>query len=43
MLHACAARFDVTGNLENFWQLNKALDLDQCVNANSLPCMPPPD
>jgi len=25
MLHACAARFDVTGNLENFWQLNKAL------------------
>jgi len=24
MLHACAGRFDVTGNLENFWQLNKA-------------------
>ena len=21
MLHACAARFDVTGNLENFWIL----------------------
>ena len=25
MLHACAARFDVTGNVENFWELNKAL------------------
>jgi len=25
MLHAYAARFDVTGNLENFWKLNKAL------------------
>jgi len=23
MLHACAARFDVTGNLEKFWKLNK--------------------
>jgi hypothetical protein len=22
MLHACAARFDVTGNLENFWFLD---------------------
>ena len=21
VLHACAARFDVTGNLENFWFL----------------------
>jgi len=29
MLHACAVRFDVTGNLENFWflgELNKALE-----------------
>jgi hypothetical protein len=25
MLHACAVKFDVTGNLENFWELNKAL------------------
>ena len=24
ILHACAVRFDVTKNLENFWQLNKA-------------------
>jgi len=24
MLHACAARFDVTGNLRKFWELNKA-------------------
>ena len=24
MLHACAVRFDVTENLENFWKLNKA-------------------
>ena len=24
MLHACAARFDVTGNLEKFCELNKA-------------------
>jgi hypothetical protein len=27
MLHAYAARFDVTGNLEKFWELNKALKL----------------
>jgi len=27
MLHACAAKFDVTGNLEKFWELNKALQL----------------
>jgi len=26
MLHACAARFDVTENLENFCELNKALN-----------------
>jgi len=26
MLHACAARFDVMGNLEKFWELNKALN-----------------
>jgi len=25
MLHACAVRFDLTGNLEKFWKLNKAL------------------
>ena len=25
MLHACDQRFDVTGNLENFYELNKAL------------------
>jgi hypothetical protein len=25
MLHACDQRFDVTGNLENFCELNKAL------------------
>ena len=25
MHHACAARFDVMENLENFWELNKAL------------------
>jgi len=24
MLHTCDQRFDVTGNLENFWELNKA-------------------
>jgi len=24
MLHACAARFDMTGNLQNFLELNKA-------------------
>jgi hypothetical protein len=23
MLHVCAARFDVTGNLENFWFLGR--------------------
>ena len=28
MLHACAVRFDVTGNLENFCELNKASDAD---------------
>jgi len=27
MLHACAARFDVTGNLGKFWKLNNALVL----------------
>ena len=26
MLHACAARFDVTFWVENFWNLNGALD-----------------
>jgi hypothetical protein len=26
MHHACAARFDVMENLENFLELNKALD-----------------
>ena len=25
MLHVCAVRFDVMGNLEKFWELNKAL------------------
>ena len=25
MLHACAVRFDVTGNLEKFCELNKAV------------------
>jgi len=25
MLHACVQKFDVTGNLEKFWELNKAL------------------
>ena len=25
MLHACAAKFDATMNLEKFWELNKAL------------------
>ena len=25
MFYTCAARFDVTENLENFWELNKAL------------------
>ena len=29
MLHTCAARFNVTGNLEKFWQLNKALNKAQ--------------
>jgi hypothetical protein len=24
MLHACAAKFDVTKNLDQFWELNKA-------------------
>jgi len=28
MLHACDQRFDVTGNFENFCELNKALVLD---------------
>ena len=27
MLHACAVRFDVTGNLEKFCELNKAKDI----------------
>jgi len=31
MLHACAARFDVTGNFEKFCELNKALVLYACV------------
>ena len=25
MLHACVQKFDATGNLENFWELNRAL------------------
>ena len=25
ILHACVQKFDVTGNLENFWELNMAL------------------
>jgi len=25
MLHACVQRFNVTKNLENFWELNKAI------------------
>jgi len=25
MLHTCDRKFDVTGNLENFYELNKAL------------------
>jgi len=34
MLHACAVKFDVTGNLENFCKLNKALaSLDDCTSA----------
>ena len=31
MLHAYAVRFDVTGNLEKFWKLNKA-----CMPCNSI-------
>jgi len=30
MLYACAARFDVTGNLEKFCELNKALVASGC-------------
>ena len=26
MLHVCVQKFDVTGNLENFWELNRALN-----------------
>jgi hypothetical protein len=29
MLYACAAKFDMTGNLEIFWKLNKALNSPQ--------------
>ena len=33
MLHACAIRFDVTGNLEKFWKLNKATSVSiRCVH-----------
>jgi len=31
MLHACGQRFDVTGNLENFSELNKALMFYTCA------------
>ena len=31
MLYACDQRFDVTKNLENFCELNKALMLHACV------------
>ena len=34
MLHACAGRFDVTGNLENFWKLNKAYFSSQKILQN---------
>ena len=27
MLHPCDQKFDVTGNLENFCELNKTLDM----------------
>ena len=26
ILHACVQKFDVMGNLENFWELNMAID-----------------
>jgi hypothetical protein len=32
MLHACVQTFDVTGNLEIFWELNMALVLQQKRN-----------
>ena len=36
MLHACAARFDVTGNLEKFCELNKALIADLRIPKESV-------
>jgi hypothetical protein len=30
MLHACAQKFDVIGNFENFWELNKAIVTSAC-------------
>ena len=35
MLHACAARFDVTGNLEKFWELNKAINISCLVDVSA--------
>ena len=34
MLHACDQRFDVTENLENFYELNKAIAEDPCFLLN---------
>jgi len=31
MLHTCDQRFDVTGNLENFCELNKTLIIRTCL------------
>jgi len=38
MLHACDQRFDVTGNLENFYELNKASANFELVSHYSFPC-----
>ena len=42
MLHACAVRFDVTGNLEKFCELNKAYTIPQrrraCTVIEVRPC-----
>ena len=38
MLHTCDQRFDVTGNLENFCELNKALLPSKSLNFFKILC-----
>ena len=39
MLHACVQKFDVTGNLEKFWEPNMASVVQTTVNLESF-CYP---